>query len=41
MVTITTQDGKTYTDPKNIQVPRNKNTEAFYCALERFREQRK
>lgn len=34
MVTITTCDGKVYTDPGKIKVPRNENTEMFYHILE-------
>lgn len=33
-VTITTHDGKVYTDPKQIKVPRNEHTEMFYHLLE-------
>lgn len=36
-VTIKTQDGKAYTDPGRIRVPRNKNTESFYRLLENFK----
>ena len=35
-VTITTQDGKVYTDPIKIQVPINERTELFYHLLETF-----
>lgn len=40
MVTITTHDGKVYTNPEDIKVPRNENTEMFYQFLERFRDER-
>lgn len=33
-VLITTHDGKVYTDPSKIEVPRNVNTESFYRILE-------
>ncbi len=33
-VLITTHDGKVYTDPSKIKVPRNINTESFYRILE-------
>mgnify|MGYP001095290751 FL=1 len=33
-VFITTYDGKMYTDPSKIKVPRNTNTENFYRILE-------
>ena len=36
MVTITTHDGRVFTDPSQIKVVRNENTEAFYQMLERF-----
>lgn len=35
-VTITTADGKVYTDPSKIKIPRNENTEAFYRMLENY-----
>ena len=35
-VTITTHDGKVYTDPSKIKVPRNERTELFYHLLETF-----
>lgn len=34
MVTIITHDGKVYTDPGQIEVPRNETTEMFYQLLE-------
>ena len=40
MVTITTHDGKVYTNTEDIKVPRNENTEMFYQFLERFRDER-
>ena len=36
MVTITTHDGKVYTDPSKIKVTRNEKTEMFYRFLETF-----
>lgn len=36
MVTITTHDGRVYTDPSQIKVLRNENTEMFYRFLESF-----
>lgn len=36
MVTITTADGKVYTDPKLITVPRTPKTERFYRMLEDY-----
>lgn len=36
MVTITTADGKVYTDPSKIKIPRNEKTELFYHILENF-----
>lgn len=35
-VTITTHDGKVYTDPSKIKIPRNENTERFYQLLENY-----
>lgn len=35
-VTITTHDGKVYTDPSKIKIPRNENTELFYQLLENY-----
>lgn len=35
-VTITTHDGKVYTDPSKIKVPRNERTELFYHLLETY-----
>ena len=35
-VTITTHDGKIYTDPSKIKIPRNENTELFYQLLENY-----
>lgn len=35
-VTITTHDGKVYTDPNKIHIPRNSNTESFYRLLEAY-----
>lgn len=35
-VTITTHDGKVYTDPSKIKIPRNENTEMFYRILENY-----
>lgn len=37
MVTITTHDGQVFTDPSLITIPRNDNTEKFYCFLENYR----
>ena len=34
MVTITTHDGRVFTDPSLVQIPRNENTEKFYLFLE-------
>lgn len=39
MVTITTYDGQVFTDPSLITIPRNENTEKFYCLLEDYRRQ--
>ena len=36
MVTITTHDGKAYTDPGQIEVPRNEYTEMLYRFLENY-----
>lgn len=41
MVTIKTHDGKTYTDPKQIILPRNENTERFYKTLENHKPKKK
>lgn len=30
MVTVRTSDGKTYTNPKDVHIPRNEKTESFY-----------
>lgn len=35
-VTITTHDGKVYTDPGQVKIPRNEYTEAFYRILENY-----
>ena len=35
-VTIMTKDGKVYTDPTKVHIPRNKDTEAFYRMVENF-----
>lgn len=35
-VTITTHDGKVYTDPSKIKIPRNENTEILYQMLENY-----
>lgn len=35
-VTITTHDGKVYTDPGKIKIPRNENTEILYQMLENY-----
>lgn len=35
-VTITTHDGKVYSDPRQIKVPRNEHTESFYRILENY-----
>lgn len=35
-VTIVTRDGKVYTDPTKVHIPRNKDTEAFYRMVENF-----
>lgn len=37
MVTITTHDGRIFTDPSLVQIPRNENTEKFYLFLESVR----
>ena len=37
MVTITTHDGRVFTDPSLVQIPRNENTEKFYLFLENVR----
>lgn len=37
MVTITTHDGRVFTDPSLVQIPRNENTEKFYLFLESVR----
>lgn len=39
-VTITTHDGKVYTDPSKIKVLRNENTEMFYRLLENYAPQK-
>jgi len=39
-VIITTHDGKVYTNPEDIKVERNENTEMFYRFLENFRDER-
>ena len=39
-VIITTRDGKVYTNPEDIKVERNENTEMFYRFLENFRDER-
>jgi hypothetical protein len=39
-VIITTYDGKVYTNPEDIKVERNENTEMFYRFLEQFRDER-
>lgn len=36
MVTITVKDGSEYTDPGDILIRRNENTEAFYEMLENY-----
>lgn len=40
-VTITTHDGKVYTDPSKIKIPRNEHTEAFYRFLENYKPKKK
>ena len=35
-VTITTADGKVYTDPTKVKIPRTEYTEAFYRMLENY-----
>lgn len=40
-VTITTADGKVYTDPSKIHVPRTPNTEMFYSILENYKPPKK
>lgn len=40
-VTITTSDGKVYTDPSKIKIVRNENTESFYRMLENYAKKRK
>ena len=39
-VIITTYDGKVYTNPEDIKVERNENTEMFYRFLEQYRDER-
>lgn len=39
-VIITTRDGKVYTNPEDIKVERNEDTEMFYRFLENFRDER-
>lgn len=41
MVTITTHDGKVYTDPSQVKVLRNEKMEMFYRFLENFVPQQK
>lgn len=36
MVTITTHDGKVYTDPCQIHIPRNEITKVFYEMLDTY-----
>lgn len=38
-VIITTHDGKVYTNPEDIKVARNENTEMFYRFLENYRDE--
>lgn len=38
MVTITTHDGKIHTDPSQVKVARNTNTEKLYRFLEKYIE---
>lgn len=33
-VTIRTSDGKVYTDPSEVHIPRNKKNEAFYSMVD-------
>ena len=35
-LSITAPDGTVYTDPGQIRIPRNENTEAFYQILENY-----
>ena len=35
-VTLTTHDGKVYTDTSKIEIPRNEHTEMFYQMLENY-----
>lgn len=39
-VIITTHDGKIYTNPEDIKVGRNENTEMLYRFLEQYRDER-
>ena len=39
-VIITTYDGKVYTNPEDIKLERNENTEMFYRFLEQYRDER-
>lgn len=36
MVTIKTSDGKIYTNPKDIHIPRTDKTEAFFKLVEQY-----
>lgn len=35
-VTIRTSDGKVYTDPSEIHIPRNEKYEAFYRSVDQY-----
>lgn len=35
-VTIKTSDGKVYTDPSKIHIPRNEKTEMFYRIVDQY-----
>lgn len=35
-VTIKTSDGKVYTDPKKIHIPRNESTKSFYKIVDAY-----
>ena len=40
-VTITTHDGRVYTDPGKIKIPRNEKTEMLYHLLESYEPPKK
>lgn len=39
-VTIRTNDGKVYTDPRQIHIPRNEKTEMFYRIVDQYRPEK-